>query len=185
MDTLLADLCTILSSGPEESQHITFHQMLRFITTTRQLKDDISQYQHIQQARDKAPSSISPTIVTFLAEALDISSSGIAWLWRTLGHFVWDIESASTLSSTEDLFEQSGWRKDLGKYPVHRLALMSANYLSKAVRTLYPPDFTCHGSECDRFKPLTEVERRQVVLFTLRDGACPAFSIHRKCRSKQ
>jgi hypothetical protein len=56
-----------------------------------------------------------------------------------------------------------------------------------AAHTLYPPSHLCLKPDCVRMKKgllLKKAEARQAVLYTLSNGARPAYSLHLYCEGK-
>ena len=47
---------------------------------------------------------------------------------------------------------------------------------------MYPPSFFCSTPGCTFSGPLKKAEQRHAVLFTLGDGAVPAYHVHLYCR---
>ncbi|KAF8890918.1 hypothetical protein BD779DRAFT_1610685 [Infundibulicybe gibba] len=149
---------------------ITLSQIYLFIRLARQLKNDIVLVQPASESElltSQPARALPPSIKIFLQKACEIPYDYVDGCWDILKEHVWYASLASS-EEIEKAFSQHG----------HGLGL--------TFQTLYPPQHTCTNTSCSRNMKgqlLTKAEQRQVVLYTLSDGAIPAYSVHLYCES--
>ncbi|KAF8551577.1 hypothetical protein OG21DRAFT_1524342 [Imleria badia] len=131
-----------------------------------ELIDDILQPQPQSVHSDDVPAVLPPVITNFFADILGISSSDVDDLWDIAHELIWSLPSAEEEQALEvNLFQMHG-------------------HLSRI--TLYPPTKHCLNPKCSTHSTgtlLKKKEYRRIIVFTLAEGAQPAWSVskHQFC----
>ncbi|KAJ7580731.1 hypothetical protein C8J56DRAFT_1169107 [Mycena floridula] len=137
----------------------------KFVRLAALLKRDILQPQPLPQSSpDKPPKHLPQSIACFLADALGVSREVSEHCWKVLKHDVWAAETHDKVKAAdEDVFREHGWKYGL------------------SLITLYPPHSTCISGSCDHTNPLKRKVPRQSVVYTLANGAQPAWTVQLMC----
>ncbi|THV06144.1 hypothetical protein K435DRAFT_816015 [Dendrothele bispora CBS 962.96] len=147
-------------------KYLTLNQTSAFIRVSSCIKRDILQPQPIPQTTLEAPPDVLPPAVSsFLSKALNIPLEDIPMCWDLLKRDVWEATvPEETKHQDLELFKKYGWEHGI-------------TYL-----TIYPPSLYCvNHDHCNRTTPLKQEKMRQVVVFTLADGAQPAWAVNLVC----
>ncbi|THV06826.1 hypothetical protein K435DRAFT_644489 [Dendrothele bispora CBS 962.96] len=145
---------------------LSFGEISTFIRLASLLKRDILQPQPLPETDpDQPPAVLPPSIAAFLSDALHISPSNIFLCWEVLKEEVWATAvPEETKQEDLEIFRSHGRKYGITYY------------------TLYPPSAYCTNmTGCDRTKPLKQEKTRQVVVFTLANGAQPAWAVNLVC----
>ncbi|KAL0954922.1 hypothetical protein HGRIS_003855, partial [Hohenbuehelia grisea] len=141
----------------------TYH-LMTLMRLAAVLKRDILLPQPINTPHDQAPKYLPPTIEAFLADALGILAKDVRYCWSAIKEEVWDMPTVVLTAVEEEMFKVHGWKRGLTS------------------RSLYPPSQYCTNVVCSKQgSVLKREEQRQAVLYTLANGAQPAWSIHVAC----
>ncbi|KAJ7448769.1 hypothetical protein FB451DRAFT_997450, partial [Mycena latifolia] len=144
---------------------ITTFELLDFIRLASLLKRDIDLSQPARQDPNSPADAIPPSVATFLSGATGISVQDAMDLWVVLNKEVWLLDPEDNQSQLSALFPL--W---------HALKFCIASL------TVYPPTRTCTKPECPKIGTvLKRAEQHQVIVYSLADGARPAWSISQSC----
>ncbi|KAJ7090836.1 hypothetical protein B0H15DRAFT_948600 [Mycena belliarum] len=160
----LRTLLELLDQQPH-LQHIELSQVIDFIRLSSLLKRDIFLAQPARQDPENPPDVIPPSVAAFLSGAVKLSIQDVMDLWVILKAQVWLSDPEDNQSKRDEAaFKTHGWH----------LGITSV--------TVYPPTTTCTNWECEEIgSVLKRAEQRQVLVYSLADGACPAWSVHLSC----
>ncbi|KAI0039532.1 hypothetical protein FA95DRAFT_1585268 [Auriscalpium vulgare] len=163
---LLRTVVCQLARHPELLDAISLQQVLDFISFAAAIKSDICFVQPTPTSRDDPPPAfLSPGICSFLADSTAIPYELIDDIWALFRDVVWAHgEPSEQAASVRRAFDEHG---------LHRgITLLS----------FYPPHRHCINPLCSGREPvLGKQQARQVVAFTLDDGARPAWAINLYC----
>ncbi|KAJ7054803.1 hypothetical protein C8F01DRAFT_994942 [Mycena amicta] len=146
-------------------RHLALNKVVMIMNLLGTVKNDITVAQpHYINTTHRAPLILPPTIVTFVVESTEIPAATILAAWDILKDEIWQLPEP-TLSSDEKLkFRQYG-------------AKVGLTWL-----TLFPPSQSCINMTCvSHGKPIKGHEARQVIIYTVANGAVPAWTIHISC----
>ncbi|KAJ6498189.1 hypothetical protein DFH09DRAFT_945566 [Mycena vulgaris] len=144
------------------SRNITTSQLLDFLRLASLLKRDIDLAQPARQDPAAAPDYLPQSVVLFISAAIKLSVDDVAYLWAILKDEVWLLELEHSLE--EETFKVHGW------------------HLGITGLKIYPPTRTCANGDCPKMGTvLKRAEQRQVVSYSLAQGARPAWSVHLSC----
>jgi hypothetical protein len=97
--------------GSPELRGLSLCQIISFTRLSSVLKNEIVLCQPSNVTRDAAPAVLSPAIVLFLANTVDISPDSIPYCWDKLKDEIWEQPAADPLTEQEeDLFRKHGWK---------------------------------------------------------------------------
>ncbi|KAI0042629.1 hypothetical protein FA95DRAFT_1635974 [Auriscalpium vulgare] len=163
---LLDTLVHRLHSYPELLQTVSLSQLIKFISLSAALRQDICFAQPAPASPDGPPPTyLPPAVCSFLSEATGITYGLVQDAWHIVRYIVWlhpgpDEHAALVRRALEE----------------HGLKVGIVTV------TFYPPHFHCINPLCDGRRPaLRKQQARQVVAFTLADGARPAWAINLYC----
>ncbi|KAH9835606.1 uncharacterized protein C8Q71DRAFT_709438 [Rhodofomes roseus] len=155
----LGPILAHLADQPGLIESLSLPGLVKFIIHASALKNDIILTQPSRHDPEQVPEYLSATITEYLASVADITVEQVAQCWAVLRGIAWDPD------------EVKSWRVVIA-------------HVLLASRPLYPPTHFCTTAGCLRninHVPLKKSESRQVALFTLANGAVPAWSVHLYC----
>ncbi|PPQ84237.1 hypothetical protein CVT26_013001 [Gymnopilus dilepis] len=156
-----------LAKYPGLPQAIGMDTAMRFIRLGVLLKRSILHAQKPGHAEDEAPDRLPDAVQEFLGSALGLSEQHVQGCWDAFKSTIWVFDPMQhTLVADARLFHEHGKQKNL------------------AARALYPPVTTCTNSSCPKDTALLRdyaKAPRQVILFTLEDGACATYHYKLTC----
>ncbi|KIJ66039.1 hypothetical protein HYDPIDRAFT_27239 [Hydnomerulius pinastri MD-312] len=162
----VGDLFSAIHDYPELSS-MSYLDFDMFLRAASHLKGDISPRPHTVLT-DTAPAVLPLTITDFLADVAGISIAAVGSLWDVVRELVWTLPTPQEMRAREALlFQRHGHCKGIVRH------------------TLCPPVKQCINAECvsEQYgKMFMKEEHRSVVIFTLSDGAHPAWVVQLKCR---
>ncbi|KAF7305379.1 hypothetical protein HMN09_00790100 [Mycena chlorophos] len=144
---------------------ITLHELTTMTRLLSVLKNDILLPQPPNIDISGPPPLLGPNIVEFLVDCLGLPADTIRACWDGFKEEVWTAPMPTLSKEEKGMFAEHGWHRGL-------------TYL-----TLFPPMHQCRNDDCTHTTPLKKEESRQVVVYTVADGAVPAWSIHLYCPS--
>ncbi|KAJ7052460.1 hypothetical protein C8F01DRAFT_1090459 [Mycena amicta] len=128
------------------------------------LQNDIILAQPKRVDTTDTPLILSPTIIDFLVDSTSLSPDAILAAWSLLGDEIWNTAMPTLSREEKCLFERHGSKRGL-------------TWL-----TLFPPSQRCMNLDCiEHGRSIKRDEARQVIVYTVADGAVPAWSIHLTC----
>ncbi|KAJ7194926.1 hypothetical protein GGX14DRAFT_677641, partial [Mycena pura] len=143
------------------------------------LKDDILLCQPHFVPTDAPPPFLPPSVQVFASKAVDIPYESVQTLWDCLQDDVWALCNTKLSPTEEELFRAHGW--SLGLSESSQLFFRAYTPLP-ACLTIYPPTHHCTRPGCPAEGPMKKTELRQVIVYTLGNGAIPAHAVHLYCR---
>lgn len=179
----LQRLCEALAQFPSVSG-LSLDQITCFIRLATKLKDDILLPQPVSHPAGCPPEFLPPSIASFLSEAVDIPLDNVSICWAALKTEVWhQLATADSAEAYEQCFKEYGWQRGLSmSFPWFVWFNRPSNSVSASL-TLYPPTQHCTDPDCPRRQggSLKKEQQRQVIVYTLANGAHPAYSVHLSC----
>ncbi|KAJ3497491.1 hypothetical protein NLJ89_g10345 [Agrocybe chaxingu] len=141
----------------------TLSQYARLVSA---LKWDILLPQPLDQSNpDCAPKVLPPSIAAFLSEALRIPQKFIQDSWDILKDYLWETEVVGLTEGDYKVFKCFGWEKGL------------------TAMALYPPEHKCMNTGCTNTKLLKKEKSVRAIVYTLANGAQPAWIVKLYCSS--
>lgn len=97
-------------------KQLTLSQINTFIDLAATLRQSIQLVQPAAEPSDEAPAILPPSIIDFLAEAVQIPRDSVSVCWLALKDIVWQHPLSDERASTyEKLFVEFGWKRDISK----------------------------------------------------------------------
>lgn len=181
--TDLLGLLQLLKDNPVAFRSLNIIKIIRFSTLAARLKDDIILAQPPDHIASEPPLFLPRSIAMFLGAASGIPEDILPDCWRILRGTIW-YEKDLLREDREASFRKHGYGLGLSAYCIFFVSC-SANQLDTlASRTFYPPVHTCTSPHCKKQVAgiqLQKAQQRQVVFYTLDQGALPAYSVHLYC----
>ena len=171
-------------------RQLSLAQIISFVNCASMLKRDIMQPQTPSTSGDEAPKYLPPSVSHFLSESLGIPNRYMEDCWTIFKDVVWDHPSAEESKQADDeAFKVHGQKRGLSEDTIYHLSSESTthNDIISVAKTIYPDPCICINPLCahaTKRMPMKKEEQRRVVIFTIADGACPAWSIHLYCASE-
>jgi hypothetical protein len=183
MSPALASALKTLQQHPH-LQSLTLDDISCYARLVGHLKRDILQPQPLDQStNDKAPDILPPSIVYFLNKALQIPLNLVQPSWDILKDCLWECKKVPLKKDDYELFKQFGWDKGISEQWFGNNDIVRFT-LELAAMACYPPSDMCTKELCPNMKPLKKEKPRRVLIYTLANGAQPAWALHTSCRSK-
>lgn len=166
---------------PEVLDYITLRNLHLFIVSAACMKSDIFLAQPSTQGFDSPPLYLPISIQHTLSCITQIPRPLIPKCWLAMRELVWSDAYVMKLNiNLHNEFGQHGLERGLGMLAIDS-KWASPTCLSAAT-TIYPPNMTCSTQNCTFTGVMKKAEQRHVILFTLADGAVPAYAVHLYCR---
>ncbi|KAJ7205836.1 hypothetical protein GGX14DRAFT_644475 [Mycena pura] len=162
--------------------YLSFTQISTFTRLLSVLKDDIllCQPHFVPTDSDAPPPFLPRSVQIFVSKAAGIPNESVSPLWDALQDDVWALCDTKLSPTEEALFRSYGW--SLGLSECIMQTFIHAHNSFPAYLTIYPPTHHCLRPGCPADGPIKKTELRQVVVYTLGDGAIPAHAVHLYCR---
>ncbi|KAI0051230.1 hypothetical protein FA95DRAFT_1485797 [Auriscalpium vulgare] len=163
---LLDTLVHRLQGYPELLQTVSLAQLIKYISLSAALRQDICFAQPAPASPDGPPPTyLPPAVCSFLSEATGIPYGLVQDAWHIVRYDVWLHPGPNAHAAlVQRALEEHGLKVGI------------------ATVAFYPPHFHCINPLCGGRQPaLRKQQARQVVAFTLADGARPAWAINLYC----
>jgi hypothetical protein len=156
-----ATLAYIAAAAPD----LSILALYLFIHIARQLKNDIILTQPRDIPEDSPPAHLPPSVKMVLGRSCGIADEKVDELWSVLKVEVWDGQGIVP-AKLDEVLTRNGI--DVGLLP----------------NVLYPPRHSCVQPGCSRSTNafcLKQTKNQEVVLYTLTQGAVPAYAVSLYC----
>ncbi|PPR05018.1 hypothetical protein CVT24_010211 [Panaeolus cyanescens] len=155
------------SGGADLPTMLSFETCMAFVRLTSELKRAIIQCQPPGSNPDIPPDTLPRDIQCFLANALGLVDEHVTACWTAFLDTIWAYDPAKhTAVHDAKIFYDHGKNDKL------------------LARALYPPVTFCQNPAClsdDKVLRSTSQSGRQVILYTLEDGACATYHFKLRC----